>query len=261
LSDLQTGRSSSLEELIKDGTQLVGTGVGTAIGFAIGGPEGAMAGGMVSVGIGRALKNVGSEISKRYLSPREKIRLGAVYIYAAEKININIKNGIELRKDDFFTENLKERSTAEEIVEGVLQAAQKDHEEKKLPYYGNLLANIAFSPEVDRGNANLLVKIAGNLSYYQLCFLSIFGQNSFNLRGDDYRSNLELKYDLLALLHEVYDLANLQLIGSESAMLGIVDIAPGKLKLQGQGQLIFKLMELSKIPSDELAVLAEKLSH
>ena len=107
----------------------------------------------------------------------------------------------------------------------------------------------------------MLVKIAGNLSYYQLCLLSIFGQNIFNLREDSYRSNLKIAHGLLALLHEVYDLADLQLIGSGDAVLGIVDIAPAKLKLQGQGELIFKLMELSKMPSDELAILAEKLSH
>lgn len=261
LTDVESSRRNSLEELISAGTHLAGTGIGTAIGLIMGGPDGVTTGSMIGVGIGHVLNSAGSEISKRFLSPREKNRLGAVLIYTSNKIDTNIKNGLQIRNDDFFSRNLNERSSADEIAEGVLQVAQRDHEEKKLPYYGNLLANIAFYSEINRGNANLLVKIAGRLSYSQLCLLSIFGKNKFRLRGDSYRSNLRLPMDLIAILQEVYELGNYQLIGQEEALLSMADIVPGKLKLAGQGTYFFQLMELSKMPSDELDLLVEKLSH
>src|ERR1051326_659774 len=80
------------------------------------------------------------------------------------------------------------RSTAEEIAEAVLVAAERDHEERKLRYYGNLLANLAFSDGIDRAEANLLTRLAQGLSYAQLCLLSIFwlpDQNSLPPKRDD----------------------------------------------------------------------------
>ena len=52
---------------------------------------------------------------------------------AKEKIDENIKNNKKLREDDFF-ENVDNRSSAEEILEGTLMVAQKEYEERKLPY-------------------------------------------------------------------------------------------------------------------------------
>jgi hypothetical protein len=39
-----------------------------------------------------------------------------------------------------------DRGVAREILEGVLLAAQKERQEKKVTLYGNLYANIAFDP-------------------------------------------------------------------------------------------------------------------
>lgn len=114
-------------------------------------------------------------------------------IHAANKIESHRRNGKSLREDGFFDGNISERSAADEIAEGVILAAQREHEEKKLMYLGNLLANIAYSPGISRAHGDELIKIGRNLSYRQLCLLSIFGQNDkFDLPQTTYRDNTTL---------------------------------------------------------------------
>jgi hypothetical protein len=48
----------------------------------------------------------------------------------------------------------------------VLLAAQREHEERKLRFMGNLIANLAFHPEIDRGYANYLIRLAEKLSFH-----------------------------------------------------------------------------------------------
>jgi hypothetical protein len=112
------------------GSELTGGSVGAASGLVLAVPSGAVVGSILGTGMGYALKHIGQEVARRLLSSREKIRTGAVFIHAANKIKYNIQSGHQLRKDDFFTEPLDQRSVASEIAEGVLLAAQKDHEEK-----------------------------------------------------------------------------------------------------------------------------------
>lgn len=80
---------------------------------------------------------------------------------------------MEIRQDDFFNK-INERSTADEILEGILLSAQREHQEKKVQFYGNLIANIAFDPSIDREQANFLIKLDESLSYRQICLLSLF---------------------------------------------------------------------------------------
>ena len=44
---------------------------------------------------------------KKYLSKRESARIGIVAVYAMNRINSNIKNNIQIRKDDFFCEKIR----------------------------------------------------------------------------------------------------------------------------------------------------------
>jgi hypothetical protein len=115
------------------------------------------------------IHNIGNEIAHRLLSKREKTRVGAVIIYAAIHIKEKLNKGMQPSQDDFFSQQ-PGRSSAEEISEGVLLAAQREYEEKKLQFYDHLLENIAFSSGVGRAHANLLLKLSQELSYRQLCW-------------------------------------------------------------------------------------------
>lgn len=248
LSQLEEETKNSLQKLIQVGSELTGGSIGAAIGFLLSGPGGSVAGSVIGTSIGHALKNIGEEVSRRFMSPRETIRIGAVIIFASNNIERNIQDGHEIRKDEFFSRQLNERSSAEEIVEGVLIAAQREYEERKLLYYGNLLANIAFSPGISRAHANLLIKFSQNLSYRQLCLLALFGEvDKFSIRQANYRSEPIMSVSRVALLQEVFELDTMGLISSGSVVFGHTDIIPGRMHLEGQGEMLYKLMQVNEL--------------
>lgn len=258
LQDQDQKTVERLKNLPGLGSSLTGGTAGAAIGLIVGGPAGAVIGGAAGTLIGHVLKKVGDDYAVRFLSPNEQMRIGGVIIYTMNKIEENLNEGFKLRQDDFFKERVGERSSAKEIVEGILLAAQREHEEKKLPFYGNLLANIAFTQEINRVHGNLLIKLGQGLSYYQLCLLSLFAQkNSFKLRKGDYRGTTNIGLDKIPLLQESVELARLELINIPGdAVLGLTDINPAGMNINGEGRILFQLMELSKIDSQELASLA-----
>jgi hypothetical protein len=242
---------------------ITGTAVGAGVGFLMGGPPGAVVGALAGSAAKQALIRVGSELTKRFLGPREKQRVGATTIYAASVIQRNLKEGQKLRNDDFFEENVSGRSPADEILEGVLLAAQREAEEKKLEYYGNLLGNLAFHPEMKRPQMAQLMKLAQDLSYRQLCILSLLAQKErFPLMNAPYRDRGPInKFELVSLLPETMDLYNRGMVhGSGEALLGPADINPSKLVVQGHGTWLLNLMELTTIPEEEVIPIYEVFS-
>jgi hypothetical protein len=86
---------------------------------------------------------------------------------ATHKIQERLGNGETPRTDGFFEPDVTGRSAADESAEAVFLAAQKEYEERKLPYIANLLDFLAFTPGIDRAMANQLVRLASSLSYRQ----------------------------------------------------------------------------------------------
>lgn len=52
---------------------------------------------------------------------------------------------------------------------------------------------------------------------------------------------------------EISDLERQNLITQVNAVLGMTDINPGKMRLEGRGETLFHLMELSTIGIEELS--------
>jgi hypothetical protein len=136
-----------------------------------------------------ALKHIGQEASERLLGPREKVRVGGVLAITASTINNRIEKGEKIRSDGFFEEKTKSgRSNAEEVAESVLLKSQREPEEKKIPYMGYLLANVAFATDISAEMAHQLSKASEQLTYRQLCILKLaVVKQAFNLREGDYR--------------------------------------------------------------------------
>jgi len=211
-----------IKSLIEAGSEIAGSAAGAAIGFLLAGPAGAAIGGATIPLLTRGLIEIGNDINERFLSEREKIRIGGIITYAIIKYQKKLAAGEKLRDDGFFrpplTEHpacaeirITERPPAEEVIEGFLLAAQREHEEKKLPFLGSLLANICFDPSIDRSHANLLVKIGETISFRQMCILSIF--------SDPYRSQIRGRYseniafpkadnNLNSLFQEIFELGS-----------------------------------------------------
>ncbi|MBN8857030.1 MAG: hypothetical protein J0H29_01505 [Sphingobacteriales bacterium] len=240
--------------IIETGAEITGGIGGALIGTALAGPVGLVIGGASGPIMAKMLKEFGVEIQKRIVGPREEKRIGAAYFYAIEKILQNKESGKEIRDDGFFTADDSGRSAAEEIFEGIILKSQREYEEKKIRYFGNLMGNISFDPLVDRAYANQLIKTAEQLSYNQLCLLKIIfmsgNSKEITLRKKNYREpGTNLSREMITVLYDIIDLENRHLIiNSTSHVFGITDINPGEFEVQGNGNALVTLMELKEIP-------------
>jgi hypothetical protein len=164
-----------------------------------------------------------------------------------------------VRADEFFCEQPNERSSAEEIAEGVLLAAQREHEERKLKFYSNLLANIAFRNDIDRALANALVKQAERMSYRQLCLLALFGQTE---RSDNLIRHIT-KNDItkLVIVEELYNLFQQGIFKRPAANTPDVDAAIEHVMIEvtALGAVMYDLMELQGVSKEELSQITELL--
>lgn len=238
-----------------------GAGTGAVVGLGLGGPLGAVGGAFVGSVIGGEVE----DILHRALSKQERTRINMLTKYLIKKIENNIAIGLEIRDDDFVLDSHISRSSAKEITEGLYIAAKEDHEEKKLPYYGNLLSNILFHPEIDRFQANLFVRVFEDLSYRQLCIMTLIAhKNEFSLRVEGY-GNEGPKYDikLISILQEIKNLVFQDLACTEDGIIiSPIAVQPAKMMLQGNGLVIYKLAELDDLYRnfyDELKSIAELL--
>lgn len=246
--------------LIESGAELTGSSLGAIIGGTIAGPGGAVAGIVGGKAVEIAFSKLGSEIQSKVLSKRENKKIGATATYALSKIKENIEKGKQLRNDDFFDEDFSGRSKADEIIEGVMFSAQREHEENKLKYYGNLVANIAFDKTISREQANQLISIAQKLSYRQIKLLNLYAINQqipkILLKNEDYSKTGISGYKLISVLQDTLELYHIGIVGgSGSVILEMAYINPSEIKVQGMGALLYNLMELSTMPYTELEEL------
>ncbi len=157
---------------------------------------------MAEKGIEIALSKVGQNFSEKHLSTREKVRLGAVLVFAAEEFKRREVHESP-REDGFFDEKQTGRPDAEEVAESVFLKAQIEPEEKKIRYMGYLLISIAFEPKISVHMAHQLIKAAEQLTYRQLCILKLCAvKDNYRLRDNNYRDErYEIENDLY--LYEV----------------------------------------------------------
>ena len=82
------------------------------------------------------------------------------------------------------------------------------------------------------------------------------------LKREDYTKTGIENYRLLGVLQDTLDMIQKSILnGSGKLVLDIVQINPSKVKVQGIGTLLYKLMGLSKMPYDEMEDLLDILSN
>jgi len=261
MADAAAEENGWIRELIGGGIEIAGGAVGGALGFLAGGPAGAAALGAGGSAVAAVLKHVGTEMCERYLGPREKVRVGGVLALAAAEIDAGMKAGVALRTDGFFDCKLGERSGAEEVAEDVLLKSQREPEERKLPYMAHLLAAVSFDTNVSPEFAHQLTKIAEQLTYRQLCILSLAAnKHRFVLHASNYLDASQFPIELRQVLYECFDLYNRGLLSfGGTVALSVPHVAPGSMEVQGLGADMFNLMKLAFISDAELVPLASVL--
>lgn len=254
-----TEDNSSVKQLIEDGANISGAAAGAAIGL-IGGPVGVVVGAASGSVIASVLSRVGSEIQKRVTGPREHIRIGAVTGYAGAAIARRLNAGEQLRSDDFFDNSDNSPNKAEEILEGILLKARDSYQEKKLFYLGELYASIAFDHTISVDYANMLIAIAGELTYNQYVLLAIGYDNpSPRLKQEAYNSaggaTLTLSKTTVNMLTELFRLSQSDLVSDGSVWLGATYITPSAYKTDGAGNALVQMMKLDQIPVSDREVV------
>jgi len=258
--------NKDIEDIISLGADIAGGVISTSVGFLFAGPAGALLSAAYGPILSDAIKDACLDIKDRFLAPREKIRVGAATAYAIMEIKHNIDNGITIREDDFFTKDISNRSKADEILEGVLIKSKNDHEEKKIRYYGNLFANIAFAPHIDAGMANALLNIAERLTYQQIILIGIFGrQGKFTVRDTPYAGAKTIPASILSLINEMFMLARENIIkikapdGKRQIVLDLGQVNPASIELDLIGINLYSLMDLDTIPLEDTLRIVELL--
>lgn len=256
MSEKDEENSTVIKEIIETGSEIGGGVGGALIGGLMAGPPGAIIGAVSGPVISRLFCAAGKQIRKMSMSNREESRIGFTYATGWHKLKSRLESGDELRADDFFSEDDTNRSTADEILEGVLRSAQGEHEEKKLNYYGNLIANISFDSNVNRNKANLFLKIAQNLSYSQLCILQYLSKNGqTDLHWGNSFSTLE---ELTPYSHYEPSIAELD----QNKLLAALKSSGGSIlvmNINKLGKELLELMNLEEIPDNDIDLLSSEL--
>lgn len=259
-------KEHTVDAVVEYGGSAASSVMGAIVGSTVAGPVGVIGGALAGTLIENIAKKIGKEIKERVLSEAEERKINTVFGAACNSISDKLNSGHELRNDDFFDEVDMDRSTAEEIFEGILFAAQRESEEKKIKYFAKLYANIAFDSAISRPIANQLIKIAEQLTYRQIVILHVIGTHqmvpeAYAFKNTMYKSVSGLVNVTIA--SEVFELYRMSLLSSKDAILDCAGINPSALTITGYGALLFNLMELSKIETDDnlIRMLAEIVSY
>lgn len=219
---------------------------GAGVGLVLVGPVGAL--------IGGATAPILADVLQRFLSEREKSRVERVAEIANKLIKKQINSGSKP------TANAKNKKIAE-LFEGTLLAAKDEYEYKKIPLLANLFAKAPFTNTPIDNNIQTLI-LAEQLSYRQLCVISVIGQNQW---GNSFRlSTRPLPFSLTGrgspnektqgIYEDVNYLLVLGIIGQvfhkgerPAIASGTHFIAPANLILLYPGRLLFNGMLLEQV--------------
>lgn len=260
--------SSPAEEsrqLVALGAELAGAAAGGAIGL-VGGPPGAIGGAVAGVAITRALQRASSELMSRLLGPRQQVRVGAAFAIAASDIRTRLEEG-EVPRQDWFESDGGYRPAAEEVLEGTLLAAADSFEERKVPYLGYLYASIAFDTTLDSATAHYLIRTASALTYRQLVAIAFYARppedvvERWPARVRPPEPGLIVELDDLAqrLIIERHEAGGADILPFIRGNSTPVNSRPDEVGLTTQGQQLYSLMDLRRVPEAELYELASGL--
>lgn len=285
MADLEGRGEADKGSVSETGIKVVAGVGGGIMGALIAGPAGAVIGSVVGNAAVPVLEYLGLQF-RVMLGERENRRVVRVLEEAQATIRRNISLNKPLRQDGFLGAESTDHSAAEEICEAVIRKAQEEYEERKVRYQGILLGNLPFTPDIDRAQANLLVRLAFHLSYRQLCLLSVFCQpdefevthtfvtpNPYifadSLSKPEYDEAVRLRKEererILALLstahdsvrQESYDLYTMGLIyqkddGRRDSVAIISQFLYGEVAVRRLGKTLFSMMDLREIDRADL---------
>lgn len=237
--------------------------VGGLVNLAINDPTG-ISGAVAETSTDLLITKFANELDTRKLSELEILRVSEVMEFTVNKIYDNLKANKKIRDDGFFTNKIEDMSDGEEIFEGIIISSQREFENKKLKYYGKMLANIAFREDISKVDAVQLIKLAEQLSYRQYLILSVIG-TSQSMKNSQFGhmpflkdtpfatdpKGTHVQYSHISVYQDIYEMYKIGLLnGSGNVILELGYIVPSKLNIQGVGIRLYELMELAALGED-----------
>lgn len=256
---MKNSKKRTIRNLLEKSNGVISTIVGAATNCWVGDSTG-ITGDLVGMNVNTLITEIANEFDTRKLSDLEIERVADVMGYAIKDINLKLKEGKTIRNDNFFADNINDRTDGEEIFEGVIVASQREYENKKLKYYGKLLSNISFRADVSKDQAVELIQIAQRLSYRQYILIMIIAHSQFmknsNVKLPYLYNNALMKknctsYNDISVYQDIYELYRMGILnGGGDIILEMGYIIPSKLGIQGVGVRLFELMELDKVSAE-----------
>ncbi len=256
--------NEKLKNFLIKGSEIAGGAIGGAIGL-IGGPIGAIAGG----GLGVLTVQLSSEIIERSFSDRQKVRVAATSTFLFSGIAERLKQGEQIRNDNFFDREIYERSRAEELFEGTLLKCTNQFQEKKIKFISKIFEKTIFDESISAETANQLLVIADSFTYQKLCLISFYGRRNVDFTGesllkDNYSlyPNIQYTTNQKLLIQDLFELINLDILDKQNWMIVTnKDIIPNILTLSEIGKSLYEIMELIEIPKEDIKPIVEELKY
>ena len=199
--------------------------------------------------LNRCINRVLGLFEPKSLSKIECARLGICYASMVESVRKNLDNNCRIILPEFTQPN-ETFSKAEEIVEAIFKSAVDDSQTIKSKLYGSLLGNIPFQNRYDSSKSYLLLNTVMQLSYDELCLLSVLKDiPATNYTPIELSSNSSV-IEATTLFAELIHIKNLGLL--KSVRPYTVGCSLGNLQISSLGQDLCNLLNLSLLGIEDI---------
>src|SRR5690606_22620717 len=234
-------------EIIKMGSPIAGALTGTALSFLTDNQVSLLA----ASGVGAQLPIIINDFAERFLSKREKVKIGALEAFTIYKIKQNLDQ--QKLVNPKFTGLENSSLSITELYEGVLIKAKNEFEEKKIEHLAYVFGNSLFDERVSPSDANHILNLASNLSYRKLCMISFFNRKreflDIRLPPNPFLSyeNAQFYLETMIISQDMFELReqcilsaakNNNLLASDKTHL-----TPAEMQLSPIGSLYYNMLE------------------
>jgi hypothetical protein len=244
----------STTAFLKLGSDIVSAGASMSLANFIGGPEGVTLASLSAPVIQNLFKTHTEHAIVIARNLREETRLSFVLFKSINEIEKRLVNGDSIREDDFFEKKEFGRSSADELLDGILSTSIKEYQEKKLSLLSNFSVNMLFDINLDKDFGIHLIKEAESLSYRQFCLIAIF------YKRDDFIGDERVIITRKDVLLEILNLGTKGLLKTGFEPNVISTDARSIKRNEGSTSHFYHMFGLDEIPEEDLMQVMEQIN-
>jgi hypothetical protein len=242
-------------DLLEAGTTIAGSMTRAAAGIVFAPGEAVV---RIDDRLAAALRDAADDLAGGRLPGRERARAGAALAFAVEHSALLSRTERRVRTDGFFTERAGGRVAAREVLDGLVAAARRSAEERRIRHLGYLFAELAVSPDLDAPLAARALRLSEACSWRQLALLAAVGRRDraplpLTPLDDEPRG-----WTAWGAREDVADLQRAGLLDPPPAVArpggaALPRLRPADLRLTRRGVLVHRLLALDFIRDDDVA--------